>query len=142
MWRRHDIYIYILVQMIYITAASDMSQSQESGQAILKKVMMEFYVRHGCNKDIANQKMHELFDKLERKKYEPFDLTHIETFMKIYRWAGVFKGSDNQSLRDTLRAIQKMYWQNYGKHYGVGDVRTDVVLSACNPYAIEKTARF
>ena len=121
-----------------------MSQSQESGQAILQKVMMEYYVRDGCNKKSARRQMHTLFDKLQQhslKKYEPLDLTHIETFMKIYRWAEVFKGSDNQSLRDTLRAIQKMYWQNYGKHYGVGDVRTNAVLGACNPYAIDPLCR-
>lgn len=62
--------------------------------------------------------------------YNEKDLKDIEVFMGITRWSEIFTGTDNKALRNTLRAMQKRFTNNfhskiydpYRIHFGPGDL--------------------
>lgn len=113
--------------------ATHMNTYQQDPSEILKDVIFRYYIIEGYEREDASKRMDELFNLLRDPPPPAHNMSHIQSFMEITQWIEVFPGTDNKSLRETMRAIQGIYWEHYGEHYGKGD------LSTHNAYIIDTT---
>jgi len=96
---------------------------------ITKRLAFEHFTRKSeyCNIS-PGQETKKLFTSLEDCK--EMDLKDVEVFMGITRWSENFPGADKKALRNTLRAMQKLFTNNFHRkihdpykiQFGTGDL--------------------
>ena len=100
----------------------------------MKKVVFSYFAEHSQNPIHETEKLLNILRQYNRHSGD--DLTDLLAFMDITKWIEIFPGDDKKELRNTLRAIQKLFTDRYAAQrpnpykirYGKGDVSTDASM--------------
>lgn len=104
-------------------------RKQRRHHNIMKRLAFEHFTRKSdCCNIKPGQETKNLVALLD--EYKKIDLRDIEAFMQITRWSEIFSGADNKPLRNTLRAMQKLFISTFQRkihdpyriQFGTGDL--------------------
>ena len=113
-------------------------------QWLLEQVVFDYFAEHSQNPKHDTKNLLKILRQYKRRSPTGDDLTDILAFMDITKWIEIFPGDDKKELRNTLRAIQKLFTDRYAAQrpnpykirYGKGDVSTDASMAQANPYEV------